>query len=253
MNSQDSDHVTLADALEEVYGAYACVWYNQVTDKIQFVRNSQRPLWIAESDDCWFLSSEGGMLHWVLTRNDLKYKTLEMIDVDTLYTIKPGVGAPVVKEKLPEKKAPPATTNQGGAGTSTTSTDTACESTSEVSKNYSKKLGKKLQNKRVEFWVHDYVERHPFQSSANETEFLIMGEADSLSNNKHVIRGIIDITKLGILSIENIDNYFLSGVVGHTTYDARLRQLELHMRDITLVPQSATTIASNEETSTALH
>ncbi len=38
--------VNLGDALSEVSGAYACVWYDLLTEKVQIVRNKERPLWV---------------------------------------------------------------------------------------------------------------------------------------------------------------------------------------------------------------
>jgi hypothetical protein len=260
MNSHEANHITLADALEDVWGAYACVWYNQETDKVQFIRNDQRPLWIAETDDTWFLCSEGSLLHWILGRNGLKYKTLTEISKDTLYTLQPGQSTSLVKEELPEKKATPASPT-GGAGTTTGTTNTttgtgAGKSISDVSKNRYKKLNRKIQGRTLEFWVSDYVERFPFQSVANQVEFIVMGECDALSDVKHSIRGHLNIVEQNILDIDSVDNYYFKGTVASVSYDPRLRQLDVNMKDIVKIPPSLPIIiceSNDEKTSVIIH
>ena len=249
-----------SDALADVYGAYACVWYNQQTNLVQFIRNDQRPLWLCEGDDAWYLASEGSMLHWILQRNSVKYKDLNIIPVSTLHSIQPGITKPISVEVIAEKKAPPTTTagvvvgTNNGKDTADTN-DTYRKGISHLSKNKFKKLNKRLQNRRVDYYIDDYVEKHLFQTKEACEEFIVMGATDELENYKHTIRGVVNIRELNILDIDSIDNYILSGTISHVTYDVRLKQIDIHVIDITKVPPSIPTNMKviDEETSVTLH
>lgn len=254
-----------SDAMAKVWGAYACVWYNQPTNTVQFIRNDQRPLWLCEGDDAWYLASEGSLLHWILTRNGVKYKDLNMIPVNTLHTLEPGVTKPVAMEVIEEKKAPPTITAGVVVGTNTNNTKVTAVGTdtnrkgisfSEMSKNKFKKLNKRLQNRRVEFFIDDYVEKHLFQTKDACEEFIVMGATDELEHYKHTIRGVVNIRELNILDIDSIDNYYFSGTISHVTYDPRLKQIDIHVTDIAKLPPSIPTITTkviDEETSVTLH
>ena len=82
-----------------------------------------------------------------------------------------------------------------------------------------------------------------------------MGATDELENYKHTIRGVVNIRELNILDIDSIDNYILSGTISHVTYDVRLKQIDIHVIDITKVPPSIPTNMKviDEETSVTLH
>lgn len=249
-----------SDALARVWGAYACVWYNQPTNKVQFIRNDQRPLWLCEGDDAWYLASEGALLHWILQRNGVKYKDLNMIPTGTLHTIEPSVMKPVSLEVIEEKKAPPTTTAGVVVGTNNgqdiaDGNDVYRKGISHLSKNKFKKLNKRLQNRRVEFFIDDYVEKHLFQTKEACEEFLVMGATDELEHYKHTIRGTVNIKELNILDIDSIDNYFFSGTISHVTYDPRLKQIDIHVIDIAKLPPSIPSNMKviNEETSVTLH
>jgi predicted glutamine amidotransferase len=56
--------------------AYALVWYDKVTDSINFVRNSERTLFYAYAEDlCTVLwASELDMLKWINKRNNIKIR-----------------------------------------------------------------------------------------------------------------------------------------------------------------------------------
>lgn len=227
----------LANALADVYGAYAVVWYNQVTNRVQFLRNDQRPLWLCEDDNSYYLGSEGGMLHWILTRNGIKYKNLEMIKTDTLYTITPGYTNSLLVETLPEKKAAPVSQSTGGTGSTSQVTDTAGSKplVDQVSKNKFKKLNRKVTGQKIEFYIDDYVEKYPFTGD-NKVDWKIMGITEALGNYAHIVKGDINLTTLGLAKIECVEEEFFTGVISQSTYDPRTKQIELHVKDIKLVP-----------------
>jgi len=240
----------LGDALNQVYGAYACVWYNQVTNKVQFLRNEQRPLWLAESEDSYYLSSEGGMLHWILTRNGVKYSKLEQIPTNNLHTIIPGYAKPVVVEVIPEKKYQPTpingvgVTNTGGASTNNEST--------QVSKNKSKKLNRKLMGKDIEFFVDDYVEKYPFPGS-DKDNWRILGETPVCCDIDHVVRADLNIKFWQLEDITEIEKRLCVGRVNQVTYDPSTKSIQIDVTNVRVHPKSNITKLTNEKTSVTIH
>ena len=252
---------TFGEALAEVWGAYACVWYDQQSHKVQFTRNNERPLWLAEGPDAWYLASEGSMLHWILTRNSIQYKSLAQITYGVLYTLFPGTGREIVAEVIPEKKAQPVSSSTAGSAGTTTGNGADgklgldSEHPGEVSKSQCKRINKKYVGKLVDFWVDDYVEKHLFANPPSaEKDYLIIGESDQLQGHKHTIRGEVNLDKIGLLDINAIDNFFFTGVIQRIEYDKRLKQLVVFVHNIAKVPPvPAQQKAANEETSVTLH
>jgi predicted glutamine amidotransferase len=66
---QNEDDVEAA--LKEVNGAYALIWYDVQKRSMNFVRNSQRPLFFLETSNSWVWASEAGMLAWMASRHQL--------------------------------------------------------------------------------------------------------------------------------------------------------------------------------------
>lgn len=76
-------------ALRELNGAYALIWYDVHAKSMNFVRNSQRPLWFCETPSAWMWASEPGMLIMTLQRHQqqLTINTkLEELPVGELHT-----------------------------------------------------------------------------------------------------------------------------------------------------------------------
>jgi hypothetical protein len=115
----EGDLDKLGDALNRVFGAYACVWYDADKDTVYFLRNNQRPLNFITTDDgtiCY--ASEAWMAHGALMRNGYKVKEIKELKVDTLYSIDMSVNTPVIKEEAIPKKAPvPLQRHTGCTGT----------------------------------------------------------------------------------------------------------------------------------------
>lgn len=256
INSDDYSLDKLGQCLADVYGAYACIWYNQKTHKVQFVRNNQRPLCIADTQDAWYLASEATMLHWILSRNGIKATKLELIKEDVLHTLSPGEATAIVMEEIPEKKSTPVSPPTG-CGTGSLGMDTEdkyYKNISTISKNKFKRFNKRMCGRRVEFWVGDYVEKHLFQENGSADVYKIMGESDQLTEIAHVIRGEISLKALGLNDIEYIDNYFLSGEITQVINDTKMKCLEVHVTDIRLVPVSPAQVdAQHEENPVTVH
>lgn len=64
----------IKDAIAETEGAYCLIWFDQKTDSLNFLRNNQRTLWYAMSENgkTLYWASEWRMLQLVLDRNDIK-------------------------------------------------------------------------------------------------------------------------------------------------------------------------------------
>jgi hypothetical protein len=96
----------LKHAMSKVKGAWSLVWWDKQEEEINFLRNTERPLWMCRSVDGkhLFWASEPWMLHGVLSRNDVKYGELFSTDVDNLYTI--GIGKDAKMDKAYVRPSP---------------------------------------------------------------------------------------------------------------------------------------------------
>ena len=63
-----------AEAVKKIQGAYALMWYNAETKEMNFLRNSQRPLFYVETHSAWIWSSESEMLEFALARHKVGMK-----------------------------------------------------------------------------------------------------------------------------------------------------------------------------------
>lgn len=79
----------LKETMAKVDGAYTLVWFDKRDNTINFLRNQERPLAIALSEDKKFLfwASEKDMLEFTLNRNGIKYGIVEL-PVDMHYAFK---------------------------------------------------------------------------------------------------------------------------------------------------------------------
>lgn len=111
------DAVGLSDAMSIVAGAWALVWYNKEDNSVNFLRNQERPMWIATTEDgksiLW--ASEQWMINVAAQRNDIGKLKIKELKVDQWHKyILPASGVaippPLVehikgKEEIQEKKA----------------------------------------------------------------------------------------------------------------------------------------------------
>lgn len=246
INDAEYDLDMLGKALDRVYGAYACVWYNQVKNEVQFLRNSQRPLFIAETSDMWFYASEPTMLQWILSRNDVTGTTLFKVEEDTLYTMVPGGDVPYKKESVPVKKYTQAptvvsTNVSGGVGTDN---QTMLDELPPVTKAEFKKARGSWVGKSINFSVYDYVEAHP---NAPRNDYIVFGFSDELNGMKHILKGPLNVQEQQIYSIEYVDHYDFQGVISSISYNKSHNQVEFQLTGI-----KQTSFTQNE-TTTALH
>lgn len=59
-------------ALSKLSGAYALIWHDYKNSTVNFVRNSQRPLYWIETHNSWIWASEANMLNWVADKFNLR-------------------------------------------------------------------------------------------------------------------------------------------------------------------------------------
>ena len=71
----------VSETVDKLRGAFALTWYNQEDNTINFVRNSQRPLWFAFTKDkrTLFWASE----YWMLDRAAIKAK----VNLEKIYSV----------------------------------------------------------------------------------------------------------------------------------------------------------------------
>lgn len=74
------------ETLKEIDGAFALVWFNAKTKKLNLCRNYQRPLFLVETYQSFLLSSELELAQWILKRNNQTIKSTEEIKPKTLYS-----------------------------------------------------------------------------------------------------------------------------------------------------------------------
>lgn len=73
-------------ALEQVNGAIALVWYDKKSKTINLARNDERPLGLIEYNDCWIVSSEFGLPLWLNRREQRKEIKCREVPTDKILT-----------------------------------------------------------------------------------------------------------------------------------------------------------------------
>lgn len=83
------DKKGLKDALNFMAGAWALVWWDKVNESINFLRNKERPLYWAMTEDRKFMywASEVWMIQAALGRNNVKFSAPEAFKEDVHYSI----------------------------------------------------------------------------------------------------------------------------------------------------------------------
>jgi len=103
----------IEDAIQKVDGAYALVYWDKSDERLCFIRNKERPLHYAISDNgkTIFMASESWMLSVILSRENYKYKEIVEVKENVHYSAdmylgKFGhqIGEVVLDEEPMEKK-----------------------------------------------------------------------------------------------------------------------------------------------------
>lgn len=117
------NHISLfgvEEAIGKVVGAWALTWWDAEQETINLLRNNERTLYTALSEDerTLFWSSEWEMLQLILNRNDIKYDKIKIVPLDTWVSIKLGPEGEMDKAKIKKvtgKKLKPATNSYLGS------------------------------------------------------------------------------------------------------------------------------------------
>lgn len=111
----DGTSKELIRVLEQVQGSYAVTLYDTDTEIMWFVRNDERPLhWAPTDDGAVVWASEAGMLSWVAARCGIKLDKIHGLTENTLYGLDCREMKPVAEEKYEPPKPEPY--SHGGYG-----------------------------------------------------------------------------------------------------------------------------------------
>jgi len=107
---------TIEEVIKSIYGAYAFIWYDGRTKKLNFLRNSERPMFYIETQFHYLWSSEVEIAEMVLDRNKVKVIAVKEAEPHVMlsYDLK--------ERKFSYKKVAPATYSQSNFQKSAPST-----------------------------------------------------------------------------------------------------------------------------------
>lgn len=221
------------ETLGKVNGAYAVAMYDQRHHKVRLLRNKERPLCIAETANAWFFASEGGMLYWIMSRNNvlLKDVKVELIPENVLIEFDLDTTTESREELTPKKPLPPTKDTTAGTGAQTgtgmhfKAKKNRTIGNGELSKNEFKRFRRKNLGRKLEWWCEDFVEvNYPRLEIDGETLFHVMGVNDDMDIS-HIVRAQVDYIELGFSEADEMANKLWSGTIVELEYDKRSRQM----------------------------
>lgn len=219
----DGDITKISTVLSHVHGAYACAWIDQKTETLYLVRNSERPLFIAKTENGLLFASEINMLVDIALRNNVKILEWEEVKAEQLWSIDLNIkDISILKEELsiPKKASPTNLYKIGGFHMGTTTESTI------GSKNYSKRFVKKYLGTRISFWIHEIK---PTSFSHKQKHFFV-GEALDLDVD-HIIRGFYDLPQGA--TYKNVVGNLFYATISAVDFDKTDKQLIISVKDIT--------------------
>ena len=82
----------LSCLMNKMGGAWALTWWDKIEEKLNFLRNKERPLYMTYSKDgkCLFWASEYWMLSGVLSRNGIEFDKIEALPEDMHMSLEVG-------------------------------------------------------------------------------------------------------------------------------------------------------------------
>ena len=208
---EDNHHKeALEEVMGRVWGAYATVMYDQKTEKVHFLRNKERPLFLIEAPDALYFASEAAMATWILCRNDYKYTDLkiEFLDEHKLATYDLQTNKLTFQELTP-KKAPTPPANSPTKTGGNTAGDTAGAGNllkAKLStKSQFKQFKRQWYGKKVRLWIDDGLEKNfpRTMDKDGETDFHLWGKIDDC-DVLHDCTIDVDVAKHGITTEDEI-------------------------------------------------
>lgn len=214
---EDKYKDALEETLSKVWGAYATVMYNQLTDKVHFLRNKERPLFLIDAPDAVYFASEGMMATWILCRNEYKYSDLKVTFLDeysfATYDLEKNT---LIYETLEPKKATShtQTSKSGGNGSVGSVAGNNILKATLSTKSQFKQFKRTWLGKRVRLWAEDGLEKNfpRTMDRDGETEFHLWGKLDDC----HVLHDCtfdVDLSNHGITTEEEIYEQPWTGLV----------------------------------------
>lgn len=200
--------------LAKLGGAWALVWYDLRTEKLNIVRNAQRPLFIFEDKGLFFWASDEHMLRCALARNSFHGQIKAVPTYNVLTFSETGLQEVVLPTTafFPQTYTPTA----NGGTTTTTKIYTA---NGWVSKNHYKKIIKELVGRKIVFNLEGTANIHGMST--------FYGESTDLAYNHEIIGQVND--KLMLDTIE--DNYGLAqGVVLSASHQKTTGYISIHVK-----------------------
>lgn len=222
----ETDYIqALETILGKVSGAYATASYDQRTNKVHLLRNSQRPLAYVETSNAWYFASEAPMLFWILARNGYQAKDLNIQPVaeNTLISFDLDTNKMTEELLVPKKYLPPSHTMGKGATTKAHSNQKGVDG---LSKNSYKRFRNKHIFTTLEFWGEDFIEtNYPRTLADGETAITLMGSSDHISLD-HLISAEIDLKEVN-LSSEDLTERLWAGRIGDMSYDSKSKKVSI--------------------------
>jgi hypothetical protein len=100
------NETTIDETLPQLEGAWSLVYWDKRENHLHFIRNKERPMWIATSEDdksiMW--ASEDWMIHIAAGRNNLKMRPPTQTKIDRLYTFFIGADGSIEEKEGREIK-----------------------------------------------------------------------------------------------------------------------------------------------------
>ena len=76
------NEIGIDETVSKLQGAFVLVWHDQRDQTLNFIRNDERPLYLAKlSTGTWFWASEKDMLLWILNRRKVKVTIVEQFEL----------------------------------------------------------------------------------------------------------------------------------------------------------------------------
>jgi predicted glutamine amidotransferase len=222
-NYQEKD---LGKLFSEIHGAYALVWYDLRTNKLNIIRNHQRPLWIAETNDAYWFASEIYMLWAALDRHDLKWikDTSKVFEANKLYTLDlEGFNYSSKFEVADVPFVQPPSRNTGKRGSTVITSSTAnTTDTNYLSRKDFKRISSTspLVGRTINFDVEDFVDH-----IKTDGDYWFYGTSDDVKFAHDIIGECSETVAMSIIDNANM----AQGVVTKVDYDKQLKRAQIHV------------------------
>lgn len=231
----NGDKDKIQEALGNVHGAYACIWFDQTQDNMYIVRNSERPLIMGITAFGVLVSSEIGIMAAAAQRNNCKIEKFVPVDAEVLYSIslEKNSKAEVTEEKLTIKKSMPLTSTSAGRGARTKRTTSGAKfvgigEEGDVSKNYFKRLRAEYIGSSMGFWLVDFEPRVIGDAACKD--WLVFGENEDDYLFSHKFQGVVTGLTEEDLLLQSDTPYF--GVVEEVIYNKDDKSVTFIMKKV---------------------